>query len=58
MLESLSLGDTWRWAKFILHYEMVMSLWGSEVEYYGLNMKFPPQAPYFEGMVPSWWHYF
>lgn len=35
-----------------MHCEMTVSLWGPE--YYGLNLKRPPQAPVFEYLACSW----
>jgi hypothetical protein len=37
------LGHSWRWSNEF-NDEIVTSLWGPGVEYYGLNMKCPPEA--------------
>jgi hypothetical protein len=48
MLELLNYGDSWKYTKYILSYEMSMSLWGPEAECYGLDTKYPPQVHVFK----------
>jgi hypothetical protein len=45
--------NSWGWTECILHYEMVVSLWGAGVECYGLDLKCSLNLTYFEGFVPT-----